>query len=174
MAFAATTTEYTFEMHIDAPANEVFPLLCPVRENDWVIGWEDAATLIHSQSGVAELGAVFQTNHGDTPETWVITVHEADTHVAFARFDGNVVKRLVIDLKEQGGRTDMLWTTFQTGTSDVGNASIARTSEEAYRATYASLETMLQHYLDTGEMISPEALHQQACASPVRRRDLSG
>ena len=162
MGFRATTTEYTYEMHVGAPASEAFPLLCPVREDDWVIGWKDIATLIHSRSGVAELGAVFQTRHGDTTETWVVTAYEPDARIAFARFDGHVVKRLVIDLEVQGDRTHMLWTTFQTGTDATGNASVAGSSEEAYRADYAHLEMMLQHYLATGEMITAEAIHQHA------------
>ena len=162
MGFEATTTEYTYEMHVDAPASAVFPLLCPVREDDWVIGWKDLATLIQSQSGVAELGAVFQTRHDDVAETWVVSTYEPNERIAFTRFGGEVAKRLVIELTEKDGQTHMLWTTHQVGTSEVGNANVAATSHEAYRATYAHLEKMLQHYLDTGKMITAEAIHQHA------------
>jgi hypothetical protein len=149
-------------MHIDAPATRVFPFLCPVRENDWIPGWKETATIIHSESGVAELGAVFQTRREGEPETWVVSTYEPNERIAFTRFGGDVAKRLVIDLTEKEGRTRMLWTTYQVGTSEAGNANVEATSAEAYRATYAGLEKMLQHYLDTGEMIPAETLHRHA------------
>jgi hypothetical protein len=40
---------------IKAPVEQVFPLLCPVRECDWLEGWN--CTLLHSGSGLAEKGA---------------------------------------------------------------------------------------------------------------------
>ena len=42
-----------------ASPERVFPLLCPVREADWIPGWR--YKLIYSESGVAELGCIFAT-----------------------------------------------------------------------------------------------------------------
>ena len=42
-----------------ASPERVFPLLCPVREAEWIPGWR--YKLIYSDSGVAELGCVFTT-----------------------------------------------------------------------------------------------------------------
>ena len=44
-----------------AAPEKVFPLLCPVREADWIPGWQ--YELVYSESGVAELGCVFTTRH---------------------------------------------------------------------------------------------------------------
>ena len=41
-----------------APPSAVFPLLCPVRETDWVPGWQ--YRMIYSLSGM-EAGCVFAT-----------------------------------------------------------------------------------------------------------------
>jgi hypothetical protein len=41
--------EFVFE--VAAPPDRVFPLLCPVRERDWLEGWE--ADMVYSASGVA-------------------------------------------------------------------------------------------------------------------------
>ena len=44
---------------IGAPVEKVFPLLCPVREYEWIDGW--SCRLVHSESGFAEKGAIFTT-----------------------------------------------------------------------------------------------------------------
>ncbi len=158
MDFRAETSEHTYEMHTDAPAKEVFPLLCPVRENDWVVGWEAATTMIHSRSGVAELGAVFRTRFGDGPaETWVVTRYEPNEAIDFARFGGDVVTRLQIRLREVDGLTHSTWTTSQVGTSESGNQRVRDASARDHTAMRARLEGELGHYLATGRMIEPEA-----------------
>ena len=159
MGFSAEKSEYSFDMRTDAPAQEVFPLLCPVREDDWVVGWKEARTMIWSESGVAELGAVFRTQHGTEPaQTWVVTRYEPDERIAFARFDGDVVTRLEIELHEADGATHSRWTTSQVGTSEQGNARVRAASERDHDALRRGLELELEHYLATGEMIDPEAL----------------
>ena len=161
MGFKAQTNEFTYDMLIDAPAEDVFPLLCPVREDDWVIGWKEIATLISSVSGFAEEGAVFQTQHaGEDAQTWVITQYEPMERIAFARFGAAVVTRLRIGLTETQGRTRARWTTNQVGTSESGNSRVGASTESEHEASRAGLELMLQHYLATGQMIDTETLHQ--------------
>lgn len=64
----------------------VFPLLCPVREAEWLDGWR--YTMIYSQSGLVEEGAVFRTPHEGEPDTvWVVTHHDpVHRRVEFTRF----------------------------------------------------------------------------------------
>ena len=54
---------------VPAPAHRVFPLLCPVREPEWIPGW--SCELIHTASRLAEKGCVFRTDspsgRGDAP-----------------------------------------------------------------------------------------------------------
>src|ERR1700733_2371012 len=68
----------------DAPPEKVFPLLCPVREADWVPGWQ--YRLIYSESGVAEDGCVFSTPDEAGAETvWMVTHYSpAAFEVAYA------------------------------------------------------------------------------------------
>jgi hypothetical protein len=158
----AATNDYVYDMHIDAPVEDVFPLLCPVRENDWVIGWEEMTTLISSESGFAELGAVFQTQHpGEAAEAWVITQYEPMERIAFARFGGDVVTRLEIDLAEVHGKTRATWTTSQVATSASGNARVEAVTQDSHDASRTGLEVMLKYYLATGEMIDAEKLHER-------------
>jgi hypothetical protein len=44
----------TYLQKIQAPPEEVFPLLCPVRETEWVRGWDPI--VVYSHSGLAEPG----------------------------------------------------------------------------------------------------------------------
>ena len=41
----------TYRQHLVAPPDAVFPLLCPVRETEWVQGWDP--TLVVTASGAA-------------------------------------------------------------------------------------------------------------------------
>ena len=82
-----------------APPAEVFPLLCPVRETDWVPGWQ--YRMIYSVSGVAEAGCVFATPNENGSETiWIVTEYDpAALRVAFVWVNpGLVAARIKISL----------------------------------------------------------------------------
>jgi hypothetical protein len=70
-------------MTVDAEGTAVFPLLCPVREYDWIDVW--SCDVIYSESGIAELGCVFLTDlPGRGTETWVVTRFEPEFVIEFA------------------------------------------------------------------------------------------
>jgi hypothetical protein len=85
------THEYT---HNVAPPETVFPLLCPVREADWVPGWR--YRLIYSESGIAEYGCVFITpNEDGTETTWVVTDYDPPSfRIAYAWVNPGLVAAL--------------------------------------------------------------------------------
>ena len=91
----AEQRDCTYTQSIDADAETVFPLLCPVRETEWIPGW--TARMIHSRSGVAEAGAIFATPHERGETLWVVTAYEPPRRIQFVRYqpDGVVV---VIDI----------------------------------------------------------------------------
>jgi hypothetical protein len=54
---------------------EVFPLLCPVRERDWIDGWD--CKMIYSISGLIEKNCVFITQLNKDKETiWHVTQYD--------------------------------------------------------------------------------------------------
>jgi len=65
---------HSYTQHLDAPPHVVFPLLCPVRERDWVPGWDPAWVVSHS--GLAEEDCVFATDDEHGRSTWIITDHD--------------------------------------------------------------------------------------------------
>ena len=40
MSFVAKRVTRSYRQQIDGSPTEVFPLLCPVRERDWLHGWD--------------------------------------------------------------------------------------------------------------------------------------
>lgn len=82
-----------YRQRIHAAPSQVFELLCPEREKDWLSGW--SYTMLHSESGLAEPGAVFATPgangaHGDPRAQhdviWITVAHVPPSHVRFVRW----------------------------------------------------------------------------------------
>ena len=96
---------FEYVQALNAAPDAVFPLLCPVREAEWVPGWNPR--LVLSASGVAEPGCVFTTPDGETgagaprEATWVVTAHDPDgRHVAMVKVSPEyLVTRLWIDVQ---------------------------------------------------------------------------
>ena len=64
----------TYTQSINSSPDKVFPLLCPVREKEWVQGWDPE--LIITKSGFAENDSIFVTKHGDEKNYWIITRYD--------------------------------------------------------------------------------------------------
>ena len=99
---------YEFTQLLQGGPDEVFALLCPVREAEWVPGWKPR--LVITESGLAERDCVFVTPDGESGEaTWVITEHDPLTRrVEMLKVSpGFLVTRLRIDVApaEEGKST---------------------------------------------------------------------
>jgi len=149
------THEYT--QNNVAPPEKVFPLLCPVREADWVPGWE--YRLIYSGSGVAEYGCVFITpNDGGTETTWMVTDYDPTAYrIAFAWVNpGQVAAQIGICLSrsaEAPGQTSALIRYSYTGLSVEGNREVERYDQKWFRHKMQSWEAAINRYLQTGKRI---------------------
>src|SRR5512138_772202 len=75
--------QFTHDLAADPDA--VFPLLCPVREYEWIDGWR--CELLHSLSGLVERGCIFATSYPPEGRTlWVTSLHDpAARRVEFVR-----------------------------------------------------------------------------------------
>ena len=134
-------------MRVAAPPADVFPLLCPVRERDWIPGWE--AEVLHSRSGLAELGCVFVTRPGDGRRlAWVVTRHEPPRAIAFAVFRGDVVETLLVELAPVDDGTELVWSRAYTGLEPTGNDWIETNVPAKVEARLASLEGLLRSHLE--------------------------
>ncbi len=86
--------EKVFELK--AAAEEIFPLLCPVREYDWIPDWR--CTMIHSDSGVAEKDAVFHTRELFGKRTvWTCITYEPPRLIEYVFVLGDERSRPALD-----------------------------------------------------------------------------
>jgi hypothetical protein len=142
----------TYTQHIDAPPGDVFPLICPVREAEWLDGW--TYEWIHSVSGFAELGCVFRTQPLAEPETiWIITQHDpAAGLIEFVRVTaGFVATRLEVRVEPADGASLVHITYDFSPTSEAGVRLVnERQSPEAFRASMEWWERSMNHFIRTG------------------------
>ncbi len=144
------TKEY--RQTINAAPEKVFPLLCPVREADWLDGWR--YNMIYSESGLVEEGAVFSTPYeGEEDTVWIVTKHDSKTYkVEFARFTYNsrtcVLKIAVKSKDEISSFVDISYT--YTGITDAGNNFIENFTEETFLEAVTFWEKSMNYFLETG------------------------
>lgn len=159
--FTAKRFEYACSLPIAAPADTIFPLLCPVREYEWIDGWD--CRLVYSRSGLAEENAVFTTDFpGEGSTVWVTAHHDpVARRVSYIRVTPGI-KVLRMDLQvDEAPEGHSLWRIAYTMTAlaEVGNDLIEHLSatnggELAARA--GLLGRMLNHFLKTDRMLRKE------------------
>jgi hypothetical protein len=133
---------------VDAPPGIVFPLLCPVREREWLDGWK--ADVLYSESGFAENNCVFIADNqlfGDA--LYAVSRYEPNHGriecVIF--FPGKCVQKLEIEVKSRaGGGTGVAWSRVYTGVNPAGNALIEQITETAFQQQMARIATSLRRY----------------------------
>ncbi len=161
----------TYVQHSEAPPDAVFPLLCPVREGEWLEGWAEHCEVIWSASGVAEPGCVFRTTEMGRPETvWIITDHDPDRGiVTFARVTAGLaastLRLAVIPSGDAASAVSVRYTVVPL--SPAGEADAAERYERTeLLASVAWWERSINHYLQTGRLLRrdghPTTAHARA------------
>ncbi len=130
---------------------QIFPLLCPVRESDWIDGWE--YEMIHSKSGYAEQDCVFATPHKDDLKTiWQITQYDPyNFNLEFVRLTPkeNIVK-ININLESISDTKTRSHISYQyTGLNKNQNRFIKAELPELFLNNMTYWENALNHYLKT-------------------------
>jgi hypothetical protein len=139
------------DLHLGGAPERVFPLLCPVREYDWIDGW--SCEMVYSDTGVAEPGGIFRTRFADLgEETWTISRYEPNRAIEFVRVAGNrAVVKLDIALDPEGGtgtraRVRHTYTTL----SPAGEPVVEAWTQGRAEQEWGAVAQMLNHYLRTG------------------------
>ena len=142
-----------------ASPEEVFPLLCPVREYEWIESWR--CGLVYSESGVAEKGCVFTTDK-DRHATWVVTRYEPPARIEFSVVaDAGYVVRLKITVAGGGeGGSRLRWERIYTALNRKGERALARMNADEAEAHMVDLDKRLLHFLTTGEMLRGTGHHE--------------
>jgi len=139
-------------LSLDSNADQVFALMCPVREYDWIEGWETAS--IHTNSGLVELDCVFET-HSANPHAaginavWVAADHDPAARVLrLYKIDpGVAVTRLDISVVPHDAGCQATITYQLTALSADGRKVVDGLTEEAYGAKMAEWKRDIEAYL---------------------------
>ena len=142
------TRSYT--QHLVADPAAVFPLLCPVREADWIEGWDPI--LVATQSGVAEPDCVFVTAAKPNDAIWYITRHEPDAgFVEMLKITPLVTAcKLSIQLRPTPTGSEADVTYSHTSLGPDGDAFIESFTDDYYRRFMQDWEMRINHYLTHG------------------------
>jgi len=148
------TRSYT--QHLTGTPREVFPLLCPVREREWVNGWDP--DLVLTTSGVAELGCVFITTAQPSDAVWMVTRHELETgRLELVKLVPDVVvARITIQLADAPGGSTAAITYSYTSLGQLGDLVLEEFTEADFTDFMETWESELNHFLTTGEKLVPE------------------
>ena len=146
--FAARRIARTFTFEVAAAPGVVFPLLCPVREREWIEGWK--ADIVYSTSGLAEDNCLFTSENKLLGEgLYVVSRYERENGVIeFVIFyAGKAVQKLDIAIRPNAkGGTHITWRRLLTGLSPTGNALIEQLTEESFRQQMGVLSQSLDRY----------------------------
>jgi hypothetical protein len=143
----------SFVQQFEAPPDKVFPLLCPVREYEWIEPWQ--CEMLRSESGIAEKNCVFRTRFPgeSSDDIWVITNYEPNTKIEFVRVNALRTMCLSITLTDNGnGTTSAVNDQLLVGLNEEGNKSLDAMSD-SFLFEMRIGEAMLNNYLTTGKQL---------------------
>ena len=141
-------------LHHPEPPDRVFPLLCPVRERDWLEGWDP--TIVYTASGFAEHGCVFTTVGAEgVLDVWTVSRHDRQEGIVefVVLVTGLYVMKLDIALRPQADGTVAVWRRAFTALTPEGERAIVAMDEGQNARRIAHLEASINHFLQTGSML---------------------
>ena len=143
----------TYTQQLVAEPSAVFPLLCPVREADWIDGWDPISVI--ARSGVAERDCVFVTAASPSDAVWYITRHEQDNgFVEMLKITPLMTAcRLTIQLRPIATGSEAVITYTHTSMGPEGDAFVASFTDEYYRQFMQDWEARINHYLAHGSAL---------------------
>lgn len=169
-----TKANIVLPVHIKAPVEKVFPLCCPVEEYRWIPGWK--CRLIHCPNDKVESGTIFSEvssapfllNSFRGKTTWTAVMHDPDNYKLHFRLDNEKSSSLYkIELQDdgQGGTAGTLDFTYNAANGKGGDYA-GKNMEEKIRVMLSLVKTMLQHYCETGKMLTFAGLQKIVLSEP--------
>ena len=155
-AFKSKRKAQRFSVTLETTPEELFPLLCPAREADWIPGWD--CNLVYTDSGYAEKNCIFKTDKSNPfgDGLWVFSGFETNQYVEFVRVQKDLVTSARITVTDNGdGTVTTAWNMISTGLTEKGNKEVDKLSDDTHSGPVTK---MLGHYLETGKTIKRSAL----------------
>lgn len=144
-----------YQQILEGSKEEIFPLLCPVREKEWLQGWD--YRMIYSESGYAEKGCIFDTNNNYGSYRWVITKHDKEHYeIQFIKImTDKIIVILDIDLKESNEKLTNcnIQYTFIPLSNEASEYMHKENTENIFNKHMKIWEDSLNYYLKYSEML---------------------
>lgn len=141
---------FSVDVEFGGTPEQVFPLLCPIREYDWIPDW--TCEMIYSETGIAELGCLFRTGHAAGDEVWTVSHYDPNTAISFVRNRLNIwVVLMELTLQPAGSSTTTVTVTHTyTALSPEGETQIKAMNERQHATQWQTLAKLASHYVATG------------------------
>lgn len=154
--FVAQKVSKTSTHFYNSGPSKVFPLLCPVREKEWLQEWD--YKMIYSKSGYAELGCVFSTphHHSDKETIWTITNYDQENFkLSFVRVTpGEQLVSIFIELEKENIENTRAEIRYDyTSLNEEQNEYFRTKLDHDFRNSMQHWEKALNYYLNTGKML---------------------
>ena len=153
--FKGSRVKFTHTQEYTHSVQEVFPLLCPVREYEYLPAWD--CDLVYLDTGFIEEGGVFTTEFpqdGDDKDVWVVSKYVLNKIIQFVRI--NTLRAIIYNIEVCSNKpagTKLSWEQIITGLTPEGNKYVEALREEDFVDRLHGMEKLLQHYLDSGEVM---------------------
>jgi hypothetical protein len=145
-SFQGARARFSGAYDVAAPPAVIFPLLCPVREREWIEGWSGQA--VHAGTGVAEPDGVFLAGpSSDPPAIYVVSRFEQDRVIEYVVVRTQWVQRLALRLSPSKTGTRLEMERVFTGLDDTGNALVLEMGEPELESRSARLIDQLRRHL---------------------------
>jgi hypothetical protein len=147
-----------YRQTIQASPEQVFPLLCPVREKEWLANWH--YEMLYSESGLAETGAIFSTPEEDGLQAyWIIVRRDPESgEISFVKTipDRSITQ---LDIRVSSGEqtqqslVDIRYS--HTGLNKKGDERVKSITDQVFNKRLKFWEDAMNHFLATGAQLQP-------------------
>lgn len=135
-------------MLVKSTVDRIFPLLCPVREYDWIPHW--SCDMIFSESGFAEDNCMFETPFTETggKDLWIVSTYDPPKKIEFLRVNEWRVIRYNISLHpKEEGLSSLVWEQLITLVSAEGEDWFNGYTQEKFSSLIDKLALYLNDYI---------------------------
>lgn len=146
--------EHRYRQELSGAPDEVFALLCPVRETEWVAGWDPL--VVWSHSGVAEKDCIFVTPHeSGRKAVWIYDEFDpASRQLGLIKVvPDSLLTRVRIKVEEAGEGSAAEISYTHTALTDDGQRLLESLSSEQWQRFMQRWESAMNHFLETGEKL---------------------
>lgn len=144
-----TTRNNCFQLH--QSADVVFPLFCPVREQEWLESWNPG--VVYTNTGAAELECVFTSSDRHGRATWMVAHHDSDARVIrMVKITPELTACLleIVVRPLSPSESEVSVTYSHTALSPAGEQFVDAFSEDTYAGIMAHWKSALEHFFEHG------------------------